>query len=111
MTSTEHAAHQQQILRYFELAPGPDVEQYVGQFAADAVVEDDGLVHRGQAEIREWRTAVPTVAYRVAGVGGAANDETATVDISGDFPGSPVRLAFTFRFDTNGRIARLTIRP
>ena len=34
----------------------------------------------------------------------------AHVDITGDFPGSPVRLTFHFEF-SDGRIALLTIRP
>ena len=35
----------------------------------------------------------------------------AAVDISGDFPGSPVRLMFHFEFTADGHIALLTIRP
>ena len=42
---------------------------------------------------------------------GSDATEVAVAEISGDFPGSPVDLSFTFRFDERDRIAALTIRP
>ena len=40
------------IDRYFDLAPRPDADAYFAQFAADALVEDEGQAHRGIAAIR-----------------------------------------------------------
>ena len=37
--------------------------------------------------------------------------DDARVAVSGDFPGSPVDLTFGFRFDAQGRISHLAIRP
>ena len=56
------------IDRYFDLAPQPDADAYFAQFAADAVVEDEGQAHRGIAAIRAWRSKVPRVAYTVQDV-------------------------------------------
>ena len=99
------------IRRYFELAPQPDADAYFAQFAGDATVEDEGTQHCGIEAIRAWRASVPLVTYTVhtiqAGDGGA----DASVDIAGDFPGSPVRLTFHFEVDARDRITKLTIRP
>lgn len=97
------------IDRYFRLAASPELEEYFAQFAPDATVEDEGREHHGIAEIRQWRTEVPAVTYRVL----AAENTTGVVDaeISGDFPGSPVTLHFHFEFDDSGLISVLRIRP
>jgi hypothetical protein len=99
------------IHRYFDLAVQPDLEAYYAQFAEDALVEDEGRERRGVAAIREWRGEVPPVKYDVQEItpNGAGHD--AYADISGDFPGSPVRLRFHFQFTADGHIALLTIRP
>lgn len=36
---------------------------------------------------------------------------TATTDISGDFPGGPVTLRFHFEYGDDGRVRVLRIRP
>ncbi|TCK21771.1 nuclear transport factor 2 family protein [Pseudonocardia endophytica] len=96
--------------RYFALAADPDLEAYHAQFSRDAVVEDDGQRHVGIDAVRAWRTAVPSVTYSVRRVGPTPDGQEAIADIAGDFPGSPVRLEFTFRFDGDA-IRHLTIRP
>ena len=101
-TMTEHDV----IQRYFDLAADPDLEAYVDQFTDDAVVEDEDRYHRGVEAIRAWRATTPPVAYTLRRVEGA----TAVVEIAGDFPGSPVDLAFGFVVD-GGQIRALTIRP
>jgi hypothetical protein len=99
------------VQRYFELAPQPDREAYFAQFTADAVVEDEGKERHGTDEIRAWRTEVPMVTYAIAEIRSAGAGHDAFVDIAGDFPGSPVRLAFHFDFTDDGHIAFLSIRP
>jgi hypothetical protein len=106
MTATEL------IERYFVLAVQPDMEPYFAQFAPAVVVEDDGRTYRGADAIRGWRRSVPDVSYDVREVTDAADGpHLATVEVSGDFPGSPVLLGFLFAFDEAGRIDRLVIAP
>lgn len=88
---------------YFTLASRADTDAYFGQFTDDAVVEDEGKERHGIAEIRAWRTEVPSVRYDV-------QSTDARVAISGDFPGSPVTLSFHFEYADDGRIAVLRIR-
>jgi hypothetical protein len=89
------------IERYFALALSPDRAAYVDQFADDAVVTDDGHVHRGRSAVETWRGEVPSVSYEILDVTVADRTGRATVAISGDFPGSPVTLFFDFAFDAN----------
>jgi ketosteroid isomerase-like protein len=97
---------------YFKAANAHDVEASVACFADDAIVRDEGKDIRGSAAIREWkhrtnalyRTAIETIAVE------QVDDETiVTAQVSGTFPGSPVRLRYCFRLD-GGKIAVLEIR-
>jgi hypothetical protein len=54
---------------------------------------------------------VPPVKYSVQEIAPNGVGYDAYADISGDFPGSPVRLRFHFEFTPDGHIALLTIRP
>jgi hypothetical protein len=98
------------VARYFQLAPQPDAEAYFAQFADDAVAEDEGHEYHGIEEIRAWRTSVPPVSYTVADT--VTNDDgtVAHAEIAGDFPGSPVTLAFHFAFTDDDHIRTLAIR-
>lgn len=98
------------VHRYFDLAPSPDVDAYFGQFAEDAVVEDEGRERHGLDEIRTWRREVTPVSYDVREVRSAPAGVDARVEVSGDFPGSPVGLSFHFEFAADGLITALTIR-
>ncbi len=109
---TEHTSTTEHHLaeRYFALAAGSDTDAYVALFDDDAVVEDDGHRYRGTGAIRDWRTSVPAVTYRVRAVRPRGDGVRAVTEIAGDFPGSPVTLAFEFA-TAGGRIRALTIRP
>ena len=98
------------IEQYFDRAADPDLEAYYAQFADDAVVEDEGRRHHGIGAIRAWRTSVPDVDYRLRTIERAGDGHRALAEISGDFPGSPVTLAFGFVL-AGARIQELTIRP
>lgn len=108
--TTQHSDLTGVIDRYFDLATAPDPEPFFAQFADDAVVEDDGRRHDGIAAVRAWRTSVPAVSYRVRSVAPTDAGGRAVAEISGDFPGSPVDLAFTFALDGT-TIRALTIAP
>lgn len=99
------------IQRYFELAPVPDTEAYLALFAADALVEDEGVEYRGIDAIRAWRAGVPLVEYAITDVEPAGACLVVTCAISGDFQGSPVAgMKFRFeRFDED-RVEVLRIR-
>jgi hypothetical protein len=98
------------IERYFEMAINPDREQYFALFTDDATVEDEGKEHHGIDEIRAWRVSIPKVVYRITDVE-QSNDETVvTAEVSGDFPGSPVSLAFRFEDYDDEHIRTLRIR-
>lgn len=104
------AAHPDTLVgRYFALATA-DPDEYLAQFADDAVVEDEGRTHCGIDAIRAWRGAGPDVTHRVLEVAPDGPGRRAIAEISGDFPGSPVVLAFTFR-SAGDRISHLAIRP
>jgi hypothetical protein len=98
------------IHRYFELAPGSDVEAYFELFAPNAVAEDEGHLYKGIDAIRAWRTTVPPVTYTVVTEAAEGEEHVAHAEIAGDFPGSPVTLAFRFTFDGAGLIQTLAIR-
>lgn len=98
------------INRYFHLASLPDTDDYFAQFAATAKVEDEGRTYQGLEMIRGWRRTVPTVSYTIGDVENHDRQHTAYTEIGGDFPGSPVTLAFRFTFTDDGHIQTLGIR-
>ncbi|MFY1690383.1 nuclear transport factor 2 family protein [Plantactinospora sp. WMMB782] len=100
------------IRRYFAYASQPDTEAYLGLFADDAVVEDEGKEYRGIAEIRRWRGEVPLVSYEITDVEQTPAGTVVTAAISGDFPGSPFAgLRFRFSEYDDEVIRRLRIAP
>jgi hypothetical protein len=105
------AAAPEPIRQYFELAGQPDLDAYFAQFAADAVVEDDGKNYHGIGAIRSWRGEVPPVIYTIRAVRDSGSGQDARAEIAGDFPGSPIELTFHFEFSPEGEIRVLTIRP
>ena len=80
--------------RYFRLAPQTDTE---------------GHDYHGLDAIRAWRNEVPLVTYTVNEAVTRGDEQIAHAEIAGDFPGSPVTLAFHFTFSDEGFIKRLAI--
>jgi ketosteroid isomerase-like protein len=74
-------------------------------FADDAIVHDEGKVHRGRAAIARWaqgtvdKYQTKIVPLSVSG-GGASTAVKAKV--SGTFPGSPIELTFSFEIGDDG---------
>jgi len=102
---------QEFVEEYFAAAIDPDLERYYALFGDDVVVHDDGKTHEGLAAVRRWRSEVPSVRYDVRSVTGSATAFEAAAEVSGDFPGTPVTLRFTFERDARGKIVRLDIEP
>jgi hypothetical protein len=74
---------------------GPDRTASAGLFASDAVVLDEGRVHRGPDEIRHWLASVQDRYNPRYEVIDAIEDGARTVvtfRVSGTFPGSPATL-------------------
>ena len=96
---------------YFAAATDPDRERYFALFDDGIVVHDDGRSHEGLAAVRRWRTEIPPVRYGLRDVAVTSTGCQAVAEISGDFPGSPVTLSFTFERNAQGKITLLDIRP
>jgi ketosteroid isomerase-like protein len=98
------------VRHYLARAAASDLDAYVAQFTDDAVVEDEDRLHHGRSAIRAWRAGTPRVDQRLRTVEETAEGYRADVEVSGDFPGSPVTLTYRFDVAQEG-IRRLTIRP
>lgn len=100
------------IAAYFEAdrRDGPAVARC---FTNDGVVIDAGQTHVGIAAIEEWKTAASVqTSYAVEPVRLENKDHTCIVTgrVTGNFPGSPVDLRYTFALD-RGKIASMEIKP
>lgn len=99
------------IQTYFAARFPQDGDALAAAFAPDAIVHDEGQVHRGPEEIRTWWQASKE-RYRPRAepldVTEAAEKTVVRARISGDFPGSPAVLSFTFGL-AGDRIADLEI--
>jgi len=101
----------QPIAAYFAAQNAHDVDAMLASFGVDAQVIDEGKDRRGLAAIRGWieettRKYRPSVAV-LRSVDTAAGT-TATVRVSGTFPGSPIDITYRFTLK-DGKIARLEI--
>ncbi len=99
------------IAAYVDANAQLDLEGMLEPFAADAVVQDNGVARRGIAEIRSLleEAVIPAKAIFTPD---AVREEDGQVVVEGpahgDFPGSPIR--FTYRFTIEGdAIAALDI--
>jgi len=98
---------------YFDSDKAQDTEALATCFAADATVLDEGRTFEGLAAIKAWRVgAKRKFAYTVEPLEAVQRDgkTVVTASVSGNFPGSPVSLAFVFELK-HDRIASLEIRP
>ena len=99
------------IQTYFDANARLDASAMLAPFATDAIVRDEGGVFRGPDAIRGW---IERASLNVSAIARPKTLETegelhhVTADVSGDFPGSPVTLAFRFRLANDG-IAGLEI--
>lgn len=99
------------IQTYFTAQAPQDGDALAASFAPDAIVHDEGHIHRGPEAIRAWWLAAHAK-YRHS----AAPLELSEADgkarvrarVTGDFPGSPAVLTFTFGL-TGGLISDLRI--
>jgi len=101
------------LASYFEAVNREDVESMLVPFAANAVVKDEGKTRSGVAELREWIEEVTGKYHPRFEVEDVVTEgaEAAIVIglVSGAFPGSPVRLRYTFRL-SGRKITHLEIK-
>ncbi|MGO4854765.1 nuclear transport factor 2 family protein [Phaeovulum sp. W22_SRMD_FR3] len=84
---------------YFSAQVPQDGEAFAAAFAPEAIVHDEGQQHRGPEEIRAWWLAAKAK-YRHSAepldMAQRAGKTVVRARVSGDFPGSPAVLTFTF---------------
>jgi ketosteroid isomerase-like protein len=102
------------IERYLAAEAAKDSEALGQCFREDAVVRDEGRVHRGVAAIEAWhREANATNGYAVEPLETASASGRPVVvraRVTGDFPGSPAELRFHFTL-SGDRILSLEVTP
>lgn len=87
------------IRTYFTAEAPQDGATLAAAFAEDAVVRDEGATHRGPEAIRAWWLAAKAkYRHRAEPLEMTEADDGTVVRarVSGDFPGSPAVLTFTF---------------
>ena len=100
------------IEAYFE-ADRRDGRAVARCFTNDGVVMDEGRTHAGPAAIDAWKTAASakfTYTAEPFALEKHGRDHIVTSRVTGDFPGSPVDLRYTFTLE-RGKIASLEIKP
>ena len=101
------------IATYIAASNAHDADACAACFTDDAVVRDEGREMRGVAAVRDWmKAAIEKYRHMVEVIRSAtAGGKTVvTGRVSGDFPGSPVDLRYTFTL-AGEKIARLEIVP
>jgi ketosteroid isomerase-like protein len=96
---------------YFAAKNGKDIDSMLASFLEDAIVKDEGRIHVGRAAIREWMeetTRKYGVSVEVSDVEQEGDTARIAALVSGNFPGSPATLHYTFEL-SDDRIAGLEI--
>lgn len=96
---------------YFHAEDRRDSAALAACFATDGIVFDEGGTHRGHADIAAWHAAAAaTYAMTTVPTGIETSGDQTTVhaQVSGNFPGSPLNMAFAFTL-AGAHIAALKI--
>jgi hypothetical protein len=99
------------IERYVKAENSGDVASLSECFAPTATVRDEGRMHRGLAEIQQWKAATASKYQHRMEPLAVVSEGGKTIVISrltGNFPGSPIELRFAFELDGD-RITSLAI--
>lgn len=100
------------IAAYFTADNG-DGEAVSECFTENAVVKDEGHIHKGRVAIKEWKADVSTkYLYTCEPFASEEKDgkTVVTCHLVGNFPGSPVDLRFFFKVEGD-TIASLEVIP
>jgi ketosteroid isomerase-like protein len=87
------------IQSYVDASNAHDVNSILACFADDAVVRDENATRRGKIDIERW--ASETIDkykfhFRPLSAEHRANETVVSIEVSGNFPGSPVTLDYHF---------------
>jgi hypothetical protein len=96
---------------YLKIENSGDVEALSECFASNATVRDEGHAYEGLAAIREWKADTKRKYNHTVAPLDVAHRDGKTIlkaRLTGNFPGSPVTLEFSFVLE-NGKIASLEI--
>ena len=102
----------QPIAAYMAAENGEDTEVLVQCFADQAVVRDEGRTIQGLAAIKQWKAETKEKYQHTVEPLECVQQEGKTVvtsRLTGNFPGSPLKLQFIFALRGN-KIASLEIR-
>jgi hypothetical protein len=97
---------------YLAAEQAKDAERLSLCFTVDGVVHDEGQDYRGRDAIRQWKQAADEkYRYTIQSLSAQmhGNEVTVRARLTGDFPGSPVRLNHFFKL-SNDKIVSLEIR-
>jgi len=97
---------------YLKAEASTDTDILASCFAADAVVRDEGRKIEGLEAIKAWKkTSKAKYQYSVEPLGASQDAATVTMParLTGNFPGSPVEVTYTFVL-AGDKIASLEIR-
>jgi ketosteroid isomerase-like protein len=99
------------VATYLAAEKAKDLDMLARCFAEDALVHDEGRDYRGLDAIRSWKQeADRKYQYVMEPLDVSVNDDTVKLRarLTGNFPGSPVDLDFTFTL-ANDKITSLNI--
>lgn len=99
------------IRAYIDATNRHDVDAMLAPFAETATVRDEGKTHQGLEAIRAWiedTTAKYRATVAIREIVENAEGALVTLEVAGNFPGSPLPLDFRFGL-SDGRISRLEI--
>jgi ketosteroid isomerase-like protein len=100
------------IAAYIAAENGDDADALAQCFADNAVVRDEGQTVNGLAAIKQWKTdSKRKYQHTIEAIRSVQKGDTTVVTnrLSGNFPGSPIIVDFTFQVKDN-KIALLEIR-
>jgi hypothetical protein len=99
------------IRAYFDADQAPGGAAPVGMFTHNAVVRDEGKTYTGREAISDWWNAAKAKYHHTAVPCEIREEKRNTIvraTVTGQFPGSPAVLTFSFQLD-DGLIAALEI--
>jgi hypothetical protein len=99
------------VAAFFQATNTREFADFLSLFTADAHVNDEANDHYG-AEIATWidrATADTKPTAGVTGITGDGGQFLVTAGVSGNFPGSPVQLSYSFTL-RDDKIASLLIK-
>jgi ketosteroid isomerase-like protein len=99
------------VTNYLAAVEAKDTDMLALCFADDALVHNEGRDYRGLDAIRSWKQETQTkykYVMKPLDASGSQNTVKLRARLTGDFPGSPVDLDYTFTL-ANDKITSLEI--